>query len=212
MIAMRTAFAVISAVCVAVMLLCAVFAGAKAPAPAQQPDAERETRFEAVDIFIDPVAGRELAAYQFELVVTAGDSIIVGVEGGEHSAFAAAPHYDPEALMGGRIIVADFKTSGAHSEEDAAGAAARHGDEPRPGAFPTGPTRIARIHMMVRRGEEPAYDVRLMAAAAPDGARLPDARASFQIATAPEPMPPEAPEAPEPGWNEDVQDREGVPQ
>ena len=53
-------------------------------------------RFGSVDVFIDsgPAA---LAAYQFELDVTAGNVTLVGVEGGEHRAFQQAPYYDPRA-------------------------------------------------------------------------------------------------------------------
>ncbi len=67
-------------------------------------------RFVPVDVFVD--SGREqLAAYQVEVEVVAGDAQIVGVEGGEHPAFVNPPYYDAKALMGGRIILAAFSTS-----------------------------------------------------------------------------------------------------
>ena len=60
---------------------------------AQQAD-PAPVRFEAVDVYVD--SGDEpLAAYQFELVDPTGASLIVGVEGGEHAAFAAPPTTTP---------------------------------------------------------------------------------------------------------------------
>ena len=54
-------------------------------------------RFTTVDIIVD--AGAEsLAAYQIEITAR-GDAKIVGVEGGDHAAFKAPPHYDPAALQ-----------------------------------------------------------------------------------------------------------------
>jgi hypothetical protein len=64
---------------------------ARAVAPAPSP-------FTFVDVFIDP-QGKPLAAYQFELRTTAGEAKLVGIEGGEHAAFAHPPYYDPKALM-----------------------------------------------------------------------------------------------------------------
>ena len=84
-------------------------------------------RFEAVDVYVD--SGQSaLAAYQFELTVASGNATIVGVEGGEHAAFASAPYYDPAALAGGRIIISALST----------------GSE-----LPAGRTRVARVHMRV---------------------------------------------------------------
>src|SRR5262249_39121012 len=86
--------------------------------------AEGPIRFRPVHVYVDP-AGAPLAAYQLEIVVD-GNAMIVGVEGGEHPAFARPPHYDPAALAGGRIILAAFDT----------------GTE-----LPTQRTRVATVHM-----------------------------------------------------------------
>ncbi len=103
--------------------------GTPAPAPATDPNA---VRFEAIDIFVD--AGEQpLSAYQFELTTPVREgwqASIVGVEGGAHPAFKAAPYYDPQALRASRIIIAAF------SIDD---------------ALPTGRTRVARLHMELRR-------------------------------------------------------------
>jgi hypothetical protein len=118
------------------------------------PQAER-TRFEAVDVYVD--SGKvPLAAWQFELAAESGNAIIVGVEGGEHAAFAEPPYYDPAALSKGRIIIASFST----------------GDD-----LPVGRTRVARLHMQVTGDTPPDYAVRLQVAASKDGERI-DATAS----------------------------------
>ncbi len=92
-----------------------------------------QSGFVAIDIYIDS-GNTPLAAYQFEF--TARGTKLVGVEGGEHAAFADAPYYDPAALadngnprQGERIIVAAFST-----EHD----------------LPTGRIRVARLHLQVR--------------------------------------------------------------
>jgi hypothetical protein len=119
------------------------------------PQAER-VRFEAVDVYVD--SGRApLAAWQFELAAESGNAIIVGVEGGEHPAFAEPPYYDPAALSHGRIIIASFST----------------GDD-----LPAGRTRVARLHMQVTGDTPPDYAVRLQVAASRDGERI-DATASM---------------------------------
>jgi len=66
-------------------------------------------RFAAVNVYIDP-GGEPLAAYQFELTGQGAEVKLVGVEGGEHQAFADAPYYDPKANLRNRIIVAAFNT------------------------------------------------------------------------------------------------------
>jgi len=100
--------------------------------PAKAPAPDADVRFEAVDVFVD--AGESpLSAYQFDLATPAREgwqASIVGVEGGEHPAFRKAPYYDPAALHAGRIIIAAYSV-----------------DE----ALPTGRTRVARLHMELRR-------------------------------------------------------------
>ena len=106
--------------------------------------------FAAFDVFVDSGA-QALAAWQFEWLVPGGGARIVGVEGGEHAAFAQAPYYDPAALQGGRILVAAFSTAAE---------------------LPHGRTRVARLHLMIDQGRTAEFAVRLQACAGSDGADL----------------------------------------
>ena len=134
----------------------AIFAWAQ-DAPADPPASQRASRFTYVDVYID--SGRSpLAAYQFELSVSKGEITIVGVEGGEHAAFAEPPYYDTAALQSDRIIIAAFDT----------------GDD-----LPSGQSRVARIHLMVSTLAPPAYRVELTAAADSDGSRI-DAKITLE--------------------------------
>lgn len=109
------------------------------------------SRFTAVDIFVDS-GDLPLAAYQFELSAAVGSFKIVGVEGGEHAAFAEPPYYDPAALHGeGRIIIAAFNT----------------GDD-----LPTGRTRVARVHVWITGEPSPDFDVKLIVAGSVDGEEI----------------------------------------
>lgn len=116
--------------------------GTKAPS--------QRVRFEAVDVYAD-AGDAPLAAYQFEMAAEVGEVKIVGVEGGEHPAFADAPYYDPAALAHHRIIIAAFNTG-----ED----------------LPAGRTRVARVHFQVLGDAEPEYVVQLDTAASADGGPL----------------------------------------
>lgn len=107
-------------------------------------------RFEAVDVHIE--AGAEtLAAYQFEFSAETGDIKIVGIEGGEHPAFANPPYYDPAALSKDRIIIAAFSTSKE---------------------LPRGRTRVARVHLQITGDAEPEYVVKVTAAATSTGEEI----------------------------------------
>ncbi len=106
-------------------------------------------RYQPVDVYVDS-GDQPLAAYQLEVTVD-GDAMIVGVEGGDAPAFAAAPHYDPKALAGGRIIIADLDV----------------GTD-----LPHGRTRVATLHMR-ESGAPPTYQVTLQAAANADGTPIP---------------------------------------
>ncbi len=107
------------------LLLTALLASA---AFAQRDDgAPAAVRFEYIDVYIASGTA-PLAAYQFELTDSAGSIKIVGIEGGEHEAFATPPYYDPKALKNNRVIIAAFSTAGA---------------------LPTGKTRVATIHVQV---------------------------------------------------------------
>jgi hypothetical protein len=135
--------------CFLILLLPAMLAPAR-----QQPTTA--PRFAYLDVFIDP-RGSALAAYQFELNVDQSAATIVGVEGGEHAAFNAAPYYDPAALTHGRIIIAAFNT----------------GSE-----LPSARTRVARLHMRVT-SSAPEYRLSLEAAAGASGKKLEQAVISF---------------------------------
>jgi hypothetical protein len=97
-------------------------------------------RFEAVDVMIDP-RGRAMAAYQVE--ITLGDAKLVGIEGGEHPAFAEPPRYDPKALQRSRVILAALSTASD---------------------LPRSPTRVARLHVMTAGDAAPNYTIRLIVA------------------------------------------------
>ncbi len=120
------------------------------PPPAAD-EAAQGVRFAWVDVFIDP-GDVPLAAYQFELAAETGAFQIVGVEGGEHPAFAEPPYYDPAALADDRIIIAAFST-----DDD----------------LPAGPMRVARIHVQIVGADTPDYVVKLTVAATADGTEIP---------------------------------------
>jgi hypothetical protein len=119
----------------------------------QDGQAQRQSAvgFKAIDVFIDS-REQPLAAYQFELKVTAGDVKLVGVEGGEHAAFQSPPYYDPKALAQQRIVVAAFNTS---SE------------------LPRGRTRVARLMVQVRGAVTPAYEAAIQVAASAEAKEIP---------------------------------------
>jgi hypothetical protein len=106
-----------------------------------------DVRFGVVDVFIDSGTAA-LAAYQFDLNVTAGDVTLVGVEGGDHRAYRQPPYYDPAALARQRIVIAAFDLGSD---------------------LPRGKTRVARLMVRVRGNVAPVYQARLEAAAAEDG-------------------------------------------
>jgi len=107
-------------------------------------------RFEAFDVLVD-TGSSPLAAWQVELSVPSGRATIVGVEGGEHEAFAEPPYYDPRALTKGRIVLAAFSTADS---------------------LPQGTTRVARVHVQVRGPEPVDWNTVLVVAGAPDGRAL----------------------------------------
>lgn len=104
-------------------------------------------RFEAIDVIVDS-GDESLGAYQFELDSVSDGVEIVGIEGGEHAAYADPPYYDPEAMNGNRVILAAFSTDAE---------------------LPTGRSRVARIHVQLE-GEAPkAYRFKLTATANDQG-------------------------------------------
>jgi hypothetical protein len=131
-------------------LLCAYLGLGGVTGRVTAPQEPARPAFAAYDVFVD-AGNAALGAYQFEWVVRGGGARIVGVEGGEHPAFAAAPFYDPAALQGGRILIAAFSTAKE---------------------LPHGRTRVARVHLMVDPGAAPQYAVQLQACADGAGADL----------------------------------------
>ena len=109
-----------------------------------------KVRFATLPIYIDS-GNQHLAAYQFELKAVSGQIKIVGVEGGEHPAFADAPYYDPAALANDRIIIAAFNTGQN---------------------LPTGRTRIAIIHLQIIGDVEPKYQLELNVAGDENGREI----------------------------------------
>jgi hypothetical protein len=81
----------------------------------------------------------------------APDVKIVGVEGGDHTAFREPPYYDPAALSHNRIIIAAFNTG-----RD----------------LPKGKTRVARLHLQIS-GPEPQFKTKLDVAASAEGKDIP---------------------------------------
>jgi hypothetical protein len=108
-------------------------------------------RFTHVNVYIDS-KDQPLAAYQFELKTTVGDVEIVGIEGGEHAAFAEPPYYDPAALRNDRVIIAAFNTGKQ---------------------LPTGKNHVARIHVQITGEPQPTYAIALTVAASPEANRIP---------------------------------------
>ena len=117
----------------------------------QQTDTN-SVRFQAVDIFVDSQA-TVLAAYQLEFAVTNGNAKIVGIEGGEHPAFAEAPFYDPKAIQHERVILAAFSTQAADK-------------------LPIGKTRVATIHLQISGTDELKFETKLTTAASSDGNKI----------------------------------------
>jgi hypothetical protein len=110
------------------------------------------SRFTAVDVMIDP-KGQPLAAWQLEFAAETGDISLVGVEAGEHPAYAKRPpYYDPAALAGKRIIVGDYSV-----DPD----------------LPKTKTRVVRLMLEIKGDAKPQYVTKIMAAANADGKSIP---------------------------------------
>ena len=140
------------------LCVCAAFFGLAAGLFAQETATEEgRIRFCAVDIYVDSKAS-PLAAYQLEFTVTNGIAKIVGIEGGEHSAFHEPPFYDPKAMQHERVILAAFNT----------------GNE-----LPAGKTRVATIHLQVTNNLPLQCELKLQAAGNFAGARI-AAEVSFE--------------------------------
>ncbi|MEZ6243445.1 MAG: hypothetical protein R3B57_10425 [Phycisphaerales bacterium] len=143
----------------AILLLAALALGGSGPQPtgfklsgydlhAEAPP----TEFFALDVYVD-AGDDELAAWQVEYsgASMVGNVKLVGVEGGESPAFSPAPHYDPAALAGGRVIIAAYSTDAD---------------------LPRGETRVARLHLAAPQDAEITHTVNLIAAGNRAGDRL----------------------------------------
>lgn len=150
----RRAPALLAVICFAVTICFA----ALAPGASRQAARSVEPRFAVYDLYIE-TASAPLAAWQVELVDRAGAVMIVGLEGGEAGAFHSPPHYDPAALMTGRIILAAFSTAAAE-------------------ALPVGRTRIASLHLHLDANGRPDFETTLTAVATVHGLPL---RASVSL-------------------------------
>jgi len=117
-----------------------------------QSTATNTVQFRAVDIFVDS-KDIPLAAYQLQFAVTNGNAKIVGIEGGEHPAFAAAPFYDPKAIQHERVILAAFSTQTADK-------------------LPRGKTRVATIHLQVSGIGALKFETKQEAAASSEGSNI----------------------------------------
>lgn len=146
--------------CVALGLVVLAKVGLFAPRMlAQDAAAGGAVRFEAVDVFVDSGA-RPLAAYQLTFRATRGDVKIVGIEGGEHSAFKEAPFYDPAAIQKEHAVLAAFNTAALDQ-------------------LPTGRTRVATVHVQIRGTDAPRFVAKFETAATHNGTAI-TARTSFQ--------------------------------
>ena len=119
-------------------------------------DAPAAVRFEFIDVYVDS-GDVPLAAYQFELTDAAESVKIVGIEGGEHEAFATPPYYDPKALKNDRAIIAAFSTAAD---------------------LPTGQTRVATVHVQVEVDVIPEITINLETAGDVQGNEI-NAEVSF---------------------------------
>ncbi|RLE23295.1 MAG: hypothetical protein DRJ65_12155 [Acidobacteria bacterium] len=112
--------------------------------------ASPEVRFRPLTIELE-VADHSVAAYQVELKIVSGDTMIVGVEGGSAIGFTEPPYYDSAALSGGRIILAALNPFVS---------------------LPTGRHKVAVIHMR-ESGETPIYELEVITAGDLDGNIVP---------------------------------------
>jgi len=108
------------------------------------------TRFIAVDVMIDP-NGQPLAAYQVQIVERGADVTLVGVEGGESSAFNAAPYYDKRGILKQKIVIAAYSTNAE---------------------LPTTKTRVATLMLQVAGDAEPTFVATLQAAGSGKAQRI----------------------------------------
>lgn len=126
--------------------------------PVASPATTQPVHFSTVDVRIDPKS-TPLAAYQLEFIADPARVKLVGIEGGDHTAYREPPYYDPAALNRNRVILAAFNTSSD---------------------LPKSEFRVARLHLQITGGGEPLrkHQVRLIIASAADGSAVPGAAAT----------------------------------
>jgi len=107
------------------------------------------TRFLVVDVLVDSGA-EPLAAYQLTIAARGGQAKIVGIEGGEGTAFQQPPYYDAKAIQRERAILAAFQTLPESQ-------------------LPRGKVRVATVHWQVKGAVQPEFVVQLQTAAGADG-------------------------------------------
>jgi len=121
--------------------------GGSAPEANRVDATQPNVRFAAFDVMID--SGKmPLAAYQVKIVATSGDVALVGIEGSDQSAFAAAPYYDKHAILNKQIIVAAYSLAGS---------------------LPTGKTRVATLMVRLGSSAKPDWQITLQVAGGADG-------------------------------------------
>ncbi len=116
-----------------------------------------QLRFSTIDIVVDS-GDVPLAAWQVYLHATRGTARIVGIEGGEHRAFADPPLYDERAMLRDEVRLAAYSTNEAN-------------------ALPRGVSRVVTVHVQV--SDDVEWQVELEAAAT-QGARSIDARVELK--------------------------------
>ena len=122
--------------------------GAPTTGPATTPTtgpATQPSHFRYLDVHIDP-GGAALAAYQIEIESQTGNMNVVGIEGGEHAAFANPPFHDRIEIIKNRVVIAAYSLATD---------------------LPRWRTRVARIHVEVRGDADPRYTARLIVAGGP---------------------------------------------
>ena len=129
--------------------------------------------FLTIDLTIDP-KGQPLGAFQVEMTSPDTTFAVVGVEAGEHDAFdhGRPPYFDPVAQQDGtdRLVLAEYARPELKADR-----------------LPTGPVRIATVHVMMPAAPadgapEPLIQLTLTAAGNADGERI-DAQASYSFRT-----------------------------
>ncbi len=149
----------------ALLLVFGVLALGQGEAKRDEVPAPPVVRFAAYDVFVDS-RDMPLAAWQVDVHApgdaNAGTVRIVGIEGGDHEAYATPPVYDPRAIQHDRVVIGDYSTRA----------------EP---ALPRGKVRVARIHVRTEgpEGFAPEFRITLETAATRLGARI-DATATIE--------------------------------